>query len=258
LKADVVQREVRFGLDRLSTVADMPRHRHLHAYATVVLAGTFEQYSYAGRLKLQAGDVLINPTFDCHSNRMLSRGLTLIRLPWRHEATFGGVYRNLSLGTVESVVARDAAEASGLLEEQLVGKTYASFSAEDWSDKLAIDLGTNPRLRISQWADLHGVTREYAWRCFVRAFGVAPARFRSEMNARAAFLMLARSKDSLSKVAADFGFADQSHMTRAIKALTGVSPGQWRRSHLCKTNAAQRPTLFPLTRPRHRARSAGN
>jgi AraC-like DNA-binding protein len=174
---------------------------------------------------------------------MHSRGLTLIRLPWRHETTFGGVYRNLRIETIERIAVHDVVGAMGLLEEQLAGKAFEQFSVQDWSDKLAIDLGINPRLRISQWAESRGVTREYAWRCFIRAFGVAPAQFRSEMNARAALLTIARSNHPLSKVAADFGFADQSHMTRAIKALTGVSPARWRNSHLFKTARAAPATL---------------
>ena len=216
---------------------EMPRHQHLHAYATVVLAGGFEQFSYAGRLKLEPGDVLINPTLDCHSNRMRSRaGVTLIRLPWRLDSTFGGVYRNLSIDTIERVASRDSAQATGLLEEQLAGQVHTSFPLRDWPDKLAIDLGANPGLRIAQWAANHGVTREYAWRSFYRSFGVAPVQFRSQMNARAALLALVRSNEPLSKVAVDCGFSDQSHMTRAIKSLIGMPPARCRSSHLFKTN----------------------
>lgn len=226
MKAHIASRDVRFGMDRMSTPEDVPRHRHLEAYATVILAGAFEQSSFAGRLLLEAGDVLINPTFDCHANKMLSRGLTLIRLPWRLEASFGGVYRNLAVDTIART--SNTTEAASLLKEQIVGKAYASFSARDWSDKLACDLRRNPRLRVSEWAASQGLTREYSWRCFFHAFGVGPAQFRSELNARAATLAIARTNDSLSKIAADFGYADQSHMTRAIKALTGEPPARWR------------------------------
>lgn len=226
---DINRRDIQFGLDHLASVGSPPRHQHLHAYATIVIAGTFEQYSYAGRLQLQPGDVLINPTFDCHFNKMISRAITLIRLPWREDATFGGVHRDFALGTIERVAQYDAREAAGLLEELLVGKAYVSFSVQDWSDQLAVDLGRNPRLRISHWAESHGVTREYAWRCFERKFGVAPAQFRSELNARAALLAIARANTPLASAAAEFGFSDQSHMSREIKALTGVSPAIWRR-----------------------------
>jgi AraC-like DNA-binding protein len=256
VRPDAIHRDIQFGLDRLPFAGHLPRHRHMNAYATIVLAGAFEQFSYAGRLKLQPGDVLINPTFDCHSNRMISPGTTLIRLPWRYEATFGGVYRNLSIGAIESAAARDAVEATGLLEEQLIGKTHAPFPVQECSDKLAIDLGVNPGLRISGWAARQGLTREYAWRCFIRTFGVAPAQFRWELKARAALLKIASSNDSLSRIAADSGFADQPHMTRAIRLLTGGSPAQWRGTHLFETNAATSARSF--IRPRHPGRSAGN
>jgi AraC-like DNA-binding protein len=236
MKSDIHRRVVCFGAERLGFSKEMPRHHHFHSYATIVLAGGFEQFSYAGRLKLEPGDVLINPTLDCHSNRMRSRaGITLIRLPWRLESTFGGVYRNLCIDTVERVAARDSAQATGLLQEQLAGRVHRSFPPQDWPDKLANDLGANPRLRIGQWAANHGVTREYAWRSFYRSFGVAPVQFRSEMNARAALFALVRTNEPLSKVAADCGFSDQSHMTRAVRSLIGIPPARWRSLHLFKT-----------------------
>ena len=246
MKWDFHRRTVCFGPERMAFNKEVPRHQHLHAYATVVLAGGFEQFSYAGRLNLEVGDVLINPTLDCHSNRMRSRGgVTLIRLPWRHDATFGGVYRNLFIDTIERLACRDPAQATGLLEEQLVGKVHAFFPPHDLSDKLAIDLGENPRLRIARWAANHGVTREYAWRCFHRSFGVAPLQFRSEINTRAALLALVRSRVPLSKVAADCGFSDQSHMTRAVKSLIGMPPAECRDSHLFKTNVGAAITFKP-------------
>jgi AraC-like DNA-binding protein len=237
MKSGIHRRAVCFGPERMAFIQETPRHQHLHAYATVILAGEFEQFSYAGHLKLEAGDVLINPTFDCHSNRMRSRrGVTLIRLPWRYDDTFGGVYRNVSLDTIEGAAGRDIAQARGLLEEQLAGKVPTSVVLQDWPDRLALDLGADPRLRIAKWAANHGVTREFAWRSFFRTFGVGPAQFRSEMNSRAALLRIVRSNEPLSKVAADCGFSDQSHMTRAVKSLVGMTPAQCRRSYLSKTN----------------------
>jgi AraC-like DNA-binding protein len=239
MKPEIHRRIVSFGVERMAFEKEVPRHQHVHAYATLVLAGEFEQFSYAGRLKLQAGDVLINPTFDCHSNRMRSRsGITLVRLPWRHDASFGGVYRSVFIDAIERVAGRDSAQATGLLEEQLKGRIAAPLPLYDWPDKLAIDLRANPRLRIARWAANHGVTREYAWRCFYRTFGVGPAQFRSEINSRAALLALVCSSDPLSKIAADFGYSDQSHMTRAIKSFAGIPPARWRSSHL-STGAVQ-------------------
>jgi AraC family transcriptional regulator len=40
--------------------------------------------------------------------------------------------------------------------------------------------------------------------------------------------LLRESEAPLSRVAADAGFADQSHMTRALRSALGVTPGQAR------------------------------
>jgi transcriptional regulator GlxA family with amidase domain len=43
----------------------------------------------------------------------------------------------------------------------------------------------------------------------------------------------------LARIAAEAGFADQAHMTRALGALTGRCPGHWRRSNKFKTASAR-------------------
>jgi AraC-like DNA-binding protein len=246
VKLQARRRNIHFGKDHLAFMKEMPRHQHIRAYATVVLGGEFEQFSYAGRLTLQAGDVLINPTLDCHSNRMRSRaGVTLVRLPWRHDGTFGGVYRRLPIDVVVAMADRDPGQAAGLLQELLAGESYACFQPRDWCDQLALDLGANPRLHIGHWATMQGVTREYAWRSFSRTFAVGPGQFRVEVNSRAALMAIVRSDAPLSKVAVDCGFSDQSHMSRAIKALTGMSPARCRYSHWFKTHLSETARAEP-------------
>jgi AraC-like DNA-binding protein len=167
---------------------------------------------------------------------MVSRGITLVRLPWRQEQAWGGVHRGVSIDVVRRLAARDPVEASALLAEQVANKPYAPTATSDWPDKLVMDLHANPRLEVSEWAESVGITRGYAWRCFRSSYGIGPAQFRCELNARAALLRIVLSKEPLSKAAADHGFSDQAHMTRAIKALTGTSPGRWRGEHLFKTD----------------------
>ena len=230
MKALISRRLANYGAERLPYVKELPRHQHVSAYATLVLEGRFTQLSYAGRLHLESGDVLINPSFDCHSNQMISCGITLVRLPWPLEQTWGGVHRSVAIDVLCRLAAKDPVEASGVLAEQVANKSYAPTTTSDWPDKLVEDLHANPRLEISEWAESVGLSRGYAWRCFQRSYGVGPAQFRGELNARAALLRIACTKEPLSKAAADFGFSDQAHMTRAIKALTGTPPGRWRRA----------------------------
>ncbi len=229
------RRTIRAGFERLAAVRSVPRHQHAEAYATIVLDGAYEQLSYAGRLGIRAGDVVVQPTFDCHADRMLSAGITLVRLPWRREESLGGVYRKVPIGAIARAAERDIAEAAERLAAALKDAQCERGFVEDWADRLACDLAANPRLRLARWARLHRVTREHVSRCFSAAFGVTPARFRSELSARAAWLRITGTRESLSAIAGDLGFADQAHMTRAVVALTGAAPSLWRRSHSFKT-----------------------
>ena len=75
---------------------------------------------------------------------------------------------------------------------------------------------------------------EHLSRGFGRVFGVTPQRFRLETRARAALADLS-GPATLAEVAALHGFADQAHMTRSVRDLTGATPGAWKRSNSFKT-----------------------
>jgi AraC-like DNA-binding protein len=71
-----------------------------------------------------------------------------------------------------------------------------------------------------------GADRFTIARHFRRAFGTSPDRYRTLRR-----LDLARSAiesgQPLARVAAETGFADQSHMTRQFKRTFGLTPAQW-------------------------------
>ena len=221
-----VLREVRPGRETLAAGLAMPRHRHADAYALVVVAGTLEQVSYAGRVRLQSGDMLVQPTLDCHSN--VTRGVSVLRLAWPAVDSLGGVYHLSELDSIVRAAERDADEASALAQAAVHRQSLCGGSATDWPDQLARDLAAGRVRRLRDWAEANGLEPETVSRGFARAYGVGPARFAHELKMRTAWLAIARTRQSLAAIAAEAGFADQSHMTRSVKALTGASPRAWR------------------------------
>jgi AraC-like DNA-binding protein len=210
----------------------------LRAYATVVLAGSFEESGYIGRICATAGDVLIHPALDCHANRMISAGVTLIRLDWPDARGNGGLYRLDEVDELARAAEKDVTEATHLLECALQTKSSPSPGCrDDWPDLLLADLAKNAAIEIGAWAEANGLARETVSRGFTAAYGISPSALRAELRARTAWLRITRGTDCLCKVAVDTGFADQAHMTRWIHRITGAPPGVWRRKAVPHSSA---------------------
>jgi AraC-like DNA-binding protein len=222
-------RHIRPGIETLPCNFSLPRHRHLRAYATVVLAGTFEESGYNGRIRATPGDVLIHPALDCHGNQMVSAGVKLIRLNWLDTSGIGGLYHLNEVDEVARTAEKDVIEATHLLEDPLREKCMPSpGQRNDWPDRLLADLANNISTKIGGWAEVNGLARETVSRGFATAYGIAPSILRAELRARSAWLRIMRGPESLCRIAAETGFADQAHMTRWIHRITGAPPAVWR------------------------------
>jgi AraC-like DNA-binding protein len=224
-------RRVTPGIETLPCSFSLPRHRHLRAYATVVLAGSFEESGYNGRIRATAGDVLIHPALDCHANQMISAGVKLIRLDWPDTSGVGGLYQLDNVDELARTAERDVAEATLLLQRTLRKSRLPSpGQRNDWPDLLLTGLASNASTEIGAWAEVNGLARETVSRGFATAYGITPSVLRAELRARTAWLRITLGSDGLCRIAADTGFSDQAHMTRWIHRITGASPVAWRRS----------------------------
>jgi AraC-like DNA-binding protein len=222
------RRRIKSGVEKLPLIEGIPRHQHVDSYVTLVLGGAYEQMCYGGRLPLEEGALVVQPSFDCHSDRMKSNGLVLLRLPWKLDLSLGGLYRGCDLDLIRRAADRDAIEAVGLLAEQLAERRPEALSPRDWTDLLAADLAEDAALSLGEWAERAGLARETVARGFKAAYGVSPARFRLEIRARQAWAACLSGAAELASIAQDLGFSDQPHMTRAVKWLTGRTPAGWR------------------------------
>ena len=217
------------GREDLAAGHHVPRHRHLHPYAIVLIDGAFDQVSYAGRVRVTAGDVLVQPTLDAHENRMPGgRGARILRLPWLDVDGLGGVFAVADLDAIVRAAERDPREAAERASAACVRQAMRR-AANDLPDELAAELAGGAVDSLAGWAERRGVARETVARGFSAAFGVSARRWRAELRAREAWLQIVRTADSLAAIAALTGFADQAHMTRGVSELTGAAPAAWRR-----------------------------
>lgn len=223
-------RNITPGTEILRSNFSLPRHRHLRAYATVVLAGCFEESGYIGRIRATAGDGLIHPALDCHANQMVLAGVKLIRMDWPDARGASGLYRLNEVDEVARIAEKDVRAAALFLEQALKKSLPPSPGRkDDWPDRLAVALTHNAATEIGAWAEANGLARETVSRGFASAYGITAAAFRAELRTRAAWLRITQGSDSLCAIAAETGFADQAHMTRWVHRISGASPAMWRR-----------------------------
>ena len=221
-------RTVAPGLERLERSGWLPRHRHRDAYVLIAVDGVFEQASYAGRVTARPGDLLLQPTLDCHANRTLGEHVRVLRLPWRFEPGTGGVHALRDLDAVVRAAQRDPREALALVERDVATLEPRPARIADWEDELARQLVAGSVGELRDWAHANAIAPETLSRGFRRRFGVTPSRFRLEWRTRAACLRLASRAGASRDIAAETGFADQAHMSRCVQEMTGATPGEWR------------------------------
>jgi len=214
----------RLGRDRLVAGTVMQRHRHTIGYVAVVLAGDYLESGDAGRRRVGPGDALVHRPFEGHLDRIGPRGAVVVNVPVPPSRPLPDAFRVSDADAVARAAESDVAAASELLEPA------AGIVAveDDWPDQLAALLRFRADVQITEWADTMDLAPATVSRGFHAAFGVPPARYRAESRARRAFAALCERDDPLVQIALACGFADQSHLSRAIVELTGIAPAAWR------------------------------
>jgi len=77
---------------------------------------------------------------------------------------------------------------------------------------------------ISNVASRHGITSRYLQKIFLRHTGVTPKLYSKINRFQDSLLLLGKGDSSLTSVAYDCGYFDQSHFIREFKSFTGNSP----------------------------------
>lgn len=222
-------------LERIPANAALPWHRHPQAYAAVVVEGRFQEAGERGRRDVKPGSVLLHAAWEAHSDTAGKREARVLNLPLPNclaDALPAGQVGDLCRLT--QLLHRDRVAAGEWLAEHL---EPGERSRDDWPDRLAAALLGDPWLELGSWAETAGLRPESLSRGFRRAYGVTPKKFRAAVRARAAWRRLVSGSESASLIAAELGYSDQAHMSRAVSEMTGRPPGYWRRSSGFKTGS---------------------
>ncbi|MBN1239309.1 MAG: AraC family transcriptional regulator [Gammaproteobacteria bacterium] len=201
-------------------------HRHREAYAALIVAGTYTESSVDGPVPCRPGTLVLHPAFHAHADRFGSRDVRVmnVTLP----ATWGGSGAQvLSVPTLQEAiqVVRHAPER--LDELCLASSPHEVNDVRDWHRPF-LEALRNTDEPVGRIARRLGISAAHASRDLRNAFGMPPQALRRELRWRRALELLG-SPVPLRDVAAISGFADQSHLTRVVRARTGVTPAALRK-----------------------------
>ena len=199
----------------------MPMHRHREAYAALIVSGTFTEKSVDGPVPCRPGTLVLHPAFHTHTDRFGDRHVRVMNviLPgtWSDSRT-----QVLSVPDLEDAIdiVRHAPER---LEELCRASVpHEEIEIRDWHRAFLAALRSSDE-PVGTIAHRLGVSAAHASRDLRGTFGMPPQALRRELRWRNA-LELLRSPLPLRDIAAECGFADQSHFTRVVRAHTGFTP----------------------------------
>jgi AraC family transcriptional regulator len=134
---------------------------------------------------------------------------------------------------------------------RLDGKRIQPCKLPPWQIDIIIDQierDHDKALSCRELAQLVGLSKNYFSTAFRRTFGDTPHHYIVRRRVERAQMQMLNSRDALSQIALNCGFADQSHFCRVFRRFVGVPPLAWRRARIETTGEfpTRAPTFIQL------------
>lgn len=243
------------GLSYYSPGLRQDPHTHRTPHVSVLIAGSFCEATPRGEQSLCHGSIGFRADESRHAVRFGPAGALIlnVELPdWKDARTPASGVRWIGTPApfardLLGLAASGRAEAGADLADRLIDLWAIGFRPDrpsplrppGWLRDAAGRLLASPETTIAALAAGLGVHRVHLARQFRRHYGMAPSTFRRRaMASRALSGALARD-GRLADAAAEAGFADQSHMARAVRETCAMSVGELRRLLLREVSSVQ-------------------
>ena len=227
----------------------LPAHSHPQATVAVVLAGGFSGSYRGGERECDSRTVIVEPAGEQHRNQFGPRETKVLTLSldgdglrrsvvtaadrFRHgrDAYAGQIARRAAdeLDQPDDVTPL-AVEAAALELLARITRTAKLERRPAWLGAARSLLHDRyaESLSLAEVAASVGVEPDRVARGFRRAFGEPLSSYLRRLRVDAAAELLASTDLPISRVAADVGFADQSHLTRWFARHFGTTPARYR------------------------------
>jgi AraC family transcriptional regulator len=244
---DVLLSELRQPCSRI-----VPRHEHELAYVTVVLQGDYLEGDRGKLDELHPFTAVFNPAGIMHSTVIGPAGASFFTIELRQEylrqleirlpaeTTLDGGSREMLWPGLRLYSAFKTQTADPLILEGHVLEILAAATGfvspektpPPWLHRVReqIHEGFRDGLRIRDLAREAGVHPVHLARVFRKVEKQTPGQYQQRLQVRAACALLADPEWPIAAIAAECGFADQSHFTRVFRRMAGIPPARFRQA----------------------------
>jgi AraC family transcriptional regulator len=229
-------------------------HSHRHAFVALVTAGGYSERWGTRSLALEAAGVAHHPAGLTHADDIVADG-TCVFVVEAH-GDLGAALNDRELGRPAGDVSapravgpeaegrlatllaamRHSAEVEPLLIESLAAEAFATAAAPPrtargpvWVRRVLEMLGdvVDRPLTLREVAAEVGLHPVYLSRAFRASTGVGLAEARRRARVSRAITLLTSGRPA-ADVAVECGFADQSHLCKAVRKVSNTTPALWR------------------------------
>lgn len=230
----------------------VPRHEHELPYVTVVLQGDYLEGDRGRIDELRPFTAVFNPAGIAHSTIIGPGGASLFTIEFRREAlaklgvclpqhtTFDRGAGTMLWSGLRLYSAFKTNPADPLIVEPfalelmgvITGCERPIENSPRWFGRVKERLHEQFRdtLRMSDLAREAGVHPVHLARVFRQKEKSTPGEYQQRLKVQAACRLLRDPEWPLAAVAAECGFADQSHFTRVFGRIAGTTPLRFRRA----------------------------
>ena len=232
------------------------RHHHANAIISAVMKGSASEQFARREYTLPCGSVLTKPAEEAHAHRYGNRGARVLTIEIapakqlalglqdalaRVQLVSSPFVANLIASMRHELANADASSElilEGLLL-QLIGLLGRDARSKAVPGDPVVSLVTEflhenfrRRLTIVDIARQFNVSPQRLAACFRARFGRSVGRYQRQLRIQCALGKLQSTEISLTDIAIEAGYFDQSHFTHAIKANTGLTPAAIRAKKL--------------------------
>jgi AraC family transcriptional regulator len=232
----------------------LPRHTHERPYVCLIRSGTYSERFGRRSRACEPAMVVYHPAGEHHCQEMHGSDVESFNVEigptWQHRMIEIGMAADQPVqfhgGTPQQIAVRMLEEFrhddSG--QTPTIENLFWELLAEIRSSTTPSPSGSGPAwlecvrqilharlhepLSLGLIADEFGIHPVHLAATFRRHFGCSVGEYLRRTRVIAAREMLENPDLPLTQIAIDTGFADQSHLTRTFKRLTGMTPGQYR------------------------------